>query len=140
MEGLPMKAYSKDLRQRVLADCDGKMEIRQVAVKYRVSESWIRRLRQRRRESGEVAPRKRASPAPKWLAYSESIEQVIAERPDVTLAELQAELGLPFSLQTLCRALQALRFTFKKKSSARPNKTGRTSRKGVRSGGRGKAD
>ena len=69
-------------RQRVLADCDGGMEARQVAVKYRVSESWIRRLRQRRRESGKVAPRKRASPSPKWLAYSESIEQVIAERPD----------------------------------------------------------
>jgi hypothetical protein len=40
MEGLPMKAYSKNLRQRVLADCDGGIEIRQVAVK------WLRvRLR-----------------------------------------------------------------------------------------------
>jgi len=39
MEGLPMKAYLKDLRQRVLADCDGGMGIRQVAVKYHESES-----------------------------------------------------------------------------------------------------
>ncbi len=135
-----MKSYSKDLRQRVLADCDAGMEIRLVAVKYRVSESWIRRLRQRRRENGEVAPRKRASPPPKWLPYSESIQQLIAQRPDATLAELKAELGLPFSLQTLWRALQELRFTFKKKSSALRSKTGRTSRRGGRSGGRGKAD
>jgi transposase len=140
MEGLPMEAYSKDLRQRVLADCDGGMEIRQVAVKYRVSESWIRRVRQRRRETGEITPRTRATPAPKWLPYSEQLQQLIAERPDATLIELKAELGLPFSLPTLSRALQALRFTFKKKSSARPSKTGRTLRKGGRSGGRGKAD
>jgi len=32
----------------------------------------------------------------------------------MALTELKAELGLPFSLQTLCRALQALQFTFKK--------------------------
>lgn len=40
-----MSAYSMDLRRRVLEDCDSGMEARQVAVKYRVSESWIRRLR-----------------------------------------------------------------------------------------------
>lgn len=98
----------------MLADCDEGLEIRQVAVKYRVSESWIRRLRQRRRENGEVVPCKQAVPPPKWLPYSEPIQRLIAERPDATLAELKAELGLPFSLQTLCRALQELRFTFKK--------------------------
>lgn len=135
-----MKAYSKDLRQRVLADCDGGMEIRQVAVKYRVSESWIRRLRQRRRENGEVDPRTRATPSPKWLPYSESLQQLIANRPDATLSELKAELGFPFSLATLSRALQALRFTFKKKSSVRRSKTGRTLRTGGRFGARGKDD
>ena len=38
-----MRAYSMDLRERVLRD--------------RVSASWVRRLKQRRRETGEVAPR-----------------------------------------------------------------------------------
>ena len=52
-----MKSYSMDLLERVLMDCDAGLDVRQVVVKYRVSESWIRRLRQRRRESGEVAPR-----------------------------------------------------------------------------------
>jgi transposase len=139
MEGLRMKAYSNDLRQRVLSDCDGGREVRQVAVKYQVSESWIRRLRQRRRENGEITPRTRATPAPKWLPYSKPLQELIAKRPDATLMELKAELGFPFSLPTLSRALRALRFTFKKKFSARPSKTGRTLRKGGRSGGRGKA-
>ena len=134
-----MRSYSNDLRQRVLADCDGGMEVRQVAVKYRVSESWIRRLRQRRRENGEIAPRTRGTPPAKWVPYAKPLQQLIAERPDATLAELKAELRLPFSLPTLSRALRALQLTFKKKSSARRSKIGRTLRKGGRSGGRGKA-
>lgn len=135
-----MKAYSSDLRERVLSDCDGGMEVRQVATKYRVSESWIRRLRQRRRESGEVTPRKRASPQPQWVAYAAAIEQQVAAQPDATLAELKAELNLPFSVQTLSRALRALQLTFKKKSSARPNRIVRTSRRSALSGEAGNTD
>jgi transposase len=114
-----MKAYSMDLRERVLADCDAGMEVRQVAVKYRVSESWIRRLKQRRRESGEVSPRKSGHAAePKWLAHRERLEELVREQPDATLAELRERLGIDISVQTLSRALRALQLTFKKKSSA----------------------
>lgn len=52
-----MQAYSLDLRTRVLADCDRGLSTRAVATKYSVSESWVRRLKQRRRETGAVAPR-----------------------------------------------------------------------------------
>ena len=52
-----MKPYSMDLRERVLKDSDAGATTREVALKYDVSESWVRRLKQRRRESGEVAPR-----------------------------------------------------------------------------------
>ena len=45
-----------DLRERALLDSDG-MKAADVAVKYRVSGSWVRLLKQRRRETGEVAPR-----------------------------------------------------------------------------------
>ena len=48
-----MKSYSIDLRSRILEDCDAGMTTRVVATKYRVSESWVRRLKQRRRETGE---------------------------------------------------------------------------------------
>jgi transposase len=40
-----MKAYSIDLRERVLANCDKGMNTQTVATKYRVSKSWVRRLK-----------------------------------------------------------------------------------------------
>ena len=55
--GGPMQAYSMDLRERALLDSDAGMKAADVAVKYRVSGSWVRLLKQRRRETGEVAPR-----------------------------------------------------------------------------------
>jgi transposase len=121
-----MKAYSIDLRERILQDCDAKMPTREVALKYRVSESWVRRLKQRRRETGEVAPRRlgRKKPAA-WLEYADELRACIAEQPDITLRELQAKLGRRVSIQTLSRALRALQLTFKKKSSVRQSRTGR---------------
>ena len=130
-----MDAYSMDMRTRVLEDCDGGMETRQVATKYRVSESWIRRLKQRRRESGEIAPRRPGHAAtPKWHAHRERLLQLVREKPDATLAELRDELGLPISIQTLSRALRALQLTFKKKSFTPPSKIGRTSKRGASHG------
>ena len=52
-----MRAYSMDLRVRALRDSDGGMKADDVAAKYQVSGSWVQVLKQRRRETGEVAPR-----------------------------------------------------------------------------------
>jgi len=123
-----MKAYSQDLRVRIFQDCDAGMEVRQVATKYRVSESWIRRLRQRRRETGEVAPRRSGSRRePKWLPHAERLQQLVAQTPDATLEELRQALGLDCSIHTIARALRALQLTFKKKSFTPRSKNGRTS-------------
>ena len=46
-----------DLRERALLDSDAGMKAADVAAKYRVSGSWVRLLKQRRRDTGEVAPR-----------------------------------------------------------------------------------
>ena len=130
-----MKSYSMDLRERILRDCDGGLETRVVATKYDVSESWVRRLKQRRRETGEVAPRRAGSRRePKWQAHADRLQQLVAERPDATLEELRDELGVALSTTTLWRALRALQLTFKKKSSARPSKIGRMSKSGGRPG------
>jgi transposase len=130
-----MDSYSMDLRQRVLADCDAKMETRAVATKYRVSESWVRRLKQRRRESGEIAARPpRNKVQPRWLPHADRLKELVAAQPDATLRELRDRLGVSLSLMTICRALRALQLTFKKKSSTRPNKTGRTLQRVVRGG------
>ena len=118
-----MSAYSMDLRKRVLEDCDSGMEARQVAIKYRVSESWIRRLRQRRRENNEIEPRTRRSREPIWKPHVDRIREEVAAQPDATLKELKEKLGLDMSLVTLHRALHALRLTFKKKLSGPRSRT-----------------
>nr|MBA2301083.1 DUF4062 domain-containing protein [Acidobacteriota bacterium] len=53
-----MAAYSLDLRTRVLADWDAGLKGEDVAAKYRVSRAWVHRLVQRRRETGEIGPRR----------------------------------------------------------------------------------
>jgi transposase len=111
-----MKAYSLDLRERVLADCEGGEATEAVAARYRVSASWVRRLKQRRRETGSIAPRpQRHGPRPSWAGQEEAIAAAVRERPDATLEEHRASLGLGLSVSALWRAIKALGLTVKKK-------------------------
>jgi transposase len=111
-----MRAYSSDLRERVLADCDAGLPTGEVAAKYRVSASWARRLLQRRRETGSAAPRpQRHGPEPSWAEHAERIARAVRERPDDTLEEHRLRLGLGLSTSTLWRAIAALGLTVKKK-------------------------
>ena len=112
-----MRPYSMDLRVRVLADCDAGLGTRVVATKYSVSESWVRRLKQRRREQGVIAPRRRQASGPCWLPYAEQLRELICVAPDATLEELRQRLGNTMSVPTLSRALRALHLTFKKRYS-----------------------
>lgn len=129
-----MRAYSMDLRERVLADSDGGMGAAAVAEKYRVSASWVRRLKQRRGATGETAPRPSGRRPCTWAPHAEAIRAAVAEAPDATLRELKDRLGLALSLATLWRAVAALGLTVKKKSSGRRSGTAPTWR---RSGPRG---
>jgi len=112
-----MKAYSLDLRERVMADCDAGMTTDEVAAKYRVSSSWVRRLKQRRREGGSIGPKaQRYGSAPKWAEHAGPIAEAVRQAPDASVEELRSRLGLPLSPATLWRAIKALGFTLKKKS------------------------
>jgi transposase len=130
-----MRAYSMDLRVRVLKDCDGGMTTAAAAAKYSVSPAWVRRLKQRRAATGEVAPRVARPRPPARAAHAEQLRAAIRDTPDATLAELKARLALSVSLATLWRAVRDLGLTVKKKSSGRPSKTGRTSRRSGRPSG-----
>lgn len=130
-----MDAYSKDLRERVLRDCDAGLTTRVVATKYDVSESWMRRLKQRRRETGETMPRRTGSPRPaRWLEHADRLQELVRSQPDITLRELREAIGGQLSIQTLSRALRALQWTFKKKSSTRRSKIGPMSKRAAPSG------
>jgi transposase len=111
-----MQAYSKEFRRDVLRACDDGGGTREVALRFGVSESWVRRIKQRRRETGCVAPLTTRRRTPKWQPIAEEIKQTIEEQPDLTLAELKEELGTDLSEATLCRALKQLKLTLKKKS------------------------
>ena len=131
-----MRAYSPDLRLRILADCDRGLTTRAVATKYDVSESWVRRLQQRRRQTGEIAPRPQGhGPKPSWDDYADRLREAIRQTPDATLSELRQRLRLTVALSTLWRAVAALGLSVKKKSRAPRSRTGPTSPpKGKRGG------
>jgi transposase len=107
-------AYSKEFRGEVFAAYDAKRGTRQIALQFKVSESWVRRIVQERREQGKVGPATRRRRVPKWMAHRDAIIAATAKHPDQTLEELQAELNTELSTSTLCRALRRLRLTLKK--------------------------
>lgn len=121
-----MQAYSSDLRSRVLADCDRGLTTRAVATKYAVSESWVRRLKQRRRETGETTPRPQPPRRTALAPHLDRLRGLVADQPDATLAELRSLLGVTVCLATLWAAVRRLGLTVKKKSSRRPNGAART--------------
>lgn len=115
-----MHAYSIDLRERVLADSDAGMRTKALAEKYRVSESWVRKVKQRWRETGQMGPRpQRVSHATKLDNHREYLQKVVEEKPDATLQELCDKLPVKVSPATMSRALARLKLTFKKSIACR---------------------
>lgn len=121
--------YSAEFRQQVLGACDAGEGTRAVALRFQCSESWVRRVKQERRESGKTAPLTTRRRTPKWEVHREDMQRIIAERPDITLRELQEELNTKLSRSTLCLALRKLKLTFKKSiKSQRAGSAGRRQR------------
>lgn len=110
-----MAPYSMDLRTRVLRDSDAGRPSKEVAVKYAVSRAWVDRVKQRRRERGEVAPRKQTKFRRRVLAgHADRIVLLITARPDATLVEIRDALRIPVGLSTLWREIDRLGFRVKK--------------------------
>ncbi len=124
-----MKPYSMDLRERVVAACDAREGTReQIANRFGVSDRWIRKLLQRRRETGGVAPLPQ-NPGRKRALNDRQMERLgrlIHKRPDATLQELRKLLRVKISIAALDRAVRALDVTFKKNRSSRRSRGGRT--------------
>lgn len=130
-----MPPYSLDLRQRVVSAYENGVEtILEVAERFEVSDSFIKKLLRRKRTTGEIAPighrggqRKRlAQRHRKWL-----LKTVLAE-PDITLGELQERLlgeqSLAASVPTLSRELRALNLRRKKSRCFLVKETGGSER------------
>jgi len=121
-----MKAYSTDLRQRVVAACDARDGTRaQIAARFSVSESWIRKVLRQRRDTGSIEPRPHGggrSPAFDAPAAARLRAAVRAD-DDATLRELGRAAGVACSQAAVCRALARLGITRKKSRGGRPSRT-----------------
>jgi transposase len=110
-----------DLRTRVLRDAEAGMPSNEVAAKYAVSRAWVDRVKQRRRETGEIAPRQQTKFRGRVLdaQQEERLVMLITARPDATLAELREALPTTAALSTLWRAIDRRRLTVKKNRTRR---------------------
>lgn len=132
-----MKAYSVDLRERVLAACDDGMGTAEAAEAFAVSTAWVRRLKQRRRETGSIAPRAGApGPAPTLAPHADRLRELVRANPGLSAEEYRDRLRVGVAAVTVWRALRRLGLTHKKSPSGRPSRTGPTSPTGGGSGGR----
>ena len=125
-----MKAYSMDLRERVVAACDaGDATREQIAARFSVSVRWVRDLLKRRRETGSIAPKPRGggrAPAFDDGGRRRGSAQAVRADDDATLEELAGAAGVACSPSAVYRALDRLGITRKKSRGGRPSRTGRT--------------
>jgi len=117
-------AYSQDLRDRVLLACDRGMPTKEVAEVFDVSPAWVRRLKQRRRETGETSPRPSGGARVRKIDLAR-LSELVKEQPDATARELRERLGIRCVESAIYAALKRLGLSFKKRRSTRPSRTGR---------------
>ena len=116
-----MKAYSCDLRARILAAVDAGDPHHQIATRFQVSRATVTRLIRLRRTTGTVTPRpRRGRPARLGAALDAGLRSQLAAQPDATLAEhgatWEATTGHSVSVSTMFRAIARLGWTRKKNS------------------------
>ena len=140
------RAYSADLRERVVTDCEAGLGRAAAARRYRVGERTVYRWLAEARHDGRRAAKPHAGgPRPRVEGTAEVLHE-LATGPttrDATLAEqaeaYRARTGRRLSPATLCRAFQRLRLTRKKDSARRragprgdPGRAGGVRRTGAR--------
>lgn len=116
-----MKAYSLDLRQRVVRAYErGQDSIAQLAAHFGVGSTFVKKMLRQQRESGDLAPRprgggRRPSLSPK---QRQLLRRKVEREQDISLAELQTYLResarVEAHVSTISRALSALDLPRKK--------------------------
>lgn len=117
-----MKAYTTDLRQKIIDTYENEpISQRQLAKRFRVSTSFVVKLLKQYRETGKLAPKPRPG-RPRCLNAEQVqvVQDLVEAKNDITLDELCSELHQRFEItvsdSTLCRVMQRLNLTRKKKA------------------------
>lgn len=128
-------AYSMDFRQKVMDACDRGGGTKEVAERFEVSASWVRRLKQRRRERGSIAALPCGGSEPKLQSSDEAVmAEHFASHPDTTIEQLAAALRTKVSFITVWRAARRQGYRFKKSRRLPQSAIGRTSLRVVKDG------
>jgi|SRR3954452_1735074 transposase len=114
-----MKAYSEDLRERVVAAVERGTRRLEVVEAFAVSLPTIKRWLKQRRETGALTPKPIPGPAAiKRDALLEALPSRLAEQSDATLEEhcswWHETAGVAVSTATMSRAITASAWTHKK--------------------------
>jgi transposase len=116
-----MKAYSLDLRQRVLeAALSGEHTIAEVAELFGTGTTFVNKMLRRHRSGQDLAPRPHGGGQKARLspAHHKMLRSEVRRRNDATLSELPAHLAkqaqVEVSIPTLGRVLQHLGLERKK--------------------------
>jgi transposase len=132
-----MATISTDLRVRIFEAREAGETTAEVAERFAVSPAFVRRLMQRHRTTGSLAPSTNPrGPQPRLAARADELRRLAAEHPDLTPAEFRDRLGAKVSALTVWRMLRRLGLTFKKSRSAPPSRTDRTSKRRAAGGRR----
>lgn len=126
------KALSVDLRRRVIAAIKEGASCRQAAARFGVSASSAIRWHALSRTTGDPTPRRQGGDrrSARIEAHAPVILAAIARQPDITLADLRAELagsGIAVSIAGLWRFFARRRITLKKSPAMRRSRTVPTS-------------
>ena len=117
------KPYSDDLRAHVIGAAQDGATIPETAEQFGVSISSVVRFRRLHRETGSVRSAKFGGYKGYALAaHEELVRQLVAQQPDITLAELEAALAkkrVTVGPSSISRFLHHLKLRFKKKSPGR---------------------
>jgi|ERR1700748_744077 transposase len=112
---------SRDLRERIVRAVESGSSMRGAAARFAVSASSAIKLMARVRRTGSVAPARYGGHRRPVLGPHEAmLRALVAERADITLAEIQAELrrcrGVAVCLATIHAHLRRLGLRHKKRA------------------------
>ena len=115
-----MRAYSLDLRQRVLKAYDeNKWTVGQIAERFKVGEWWVHKLKRQRKAGGGIGPRKGKVGQPRRLGPEQvnRLEQYVDKHPDATLEQIHEKVGAACTMVTIHNTLKRLGYRYKKNAA-----------------------
>jgi transposase len=123
-EYLIVRAYPVELRRRIVDAVDrGVGSLPTAAALFCVSVNCVANYLRLREQTDSLAPRPNNGGRPPALDpdRQEELRRLIAEQPDLTLEQIRDRLGLNCSLAAICRTLNKLGLTRKKKRASQPS-------------------